>query len=79
MMYFTNPKDKSLDFSIENHSLATSFEYKILQDKNVLKQERVSISQGETKTIPVSLTSQAGKITVEVIGQDNKKEIYKIL
>lgn len=78
MVYFSNPKDMSLDFIIENHSDNSSFEYKILEDKNILKQENISVAKGETKNIPTTLQGK-GKMIIQIESADGKKEIYKIL
>ncbi|EKE25157.1 MAG: hypothetical protein ACD_5C00268G0004 [uncultured bacterium] len=76
MIYFTNPRDTSLDFKIENHSDISGFEYKLLEDKNILKQESISVSKGETVNVPASFQGK-GKVTIQVETKDRKKEIYK--
>jgi hypothetical protein len=80
MLYFENSKDNSLDFSIANHSKKSDFQYKILADKGVLRQENVQIANGQTKTFPITLQETAGKkITIQVSTSDtDTKEIYKI-
>lgn len=78
MIYFQNPKSDSLNFIIENHSDKKDFEYTIFEDKNALRQEKLSVQKGEAKLIQIS-ERQSGKFTVQVRNNGNKKEIYKNL
>lgn len=75
--YFLNPKDNSLNFVIENHSKNTDFKYQIFEDKDVIKQESVSVKLGESKNITVSSNLSQKKMTIEVETGNEKKEIYK--
>ena len=78
-VYFADPKNSSLDFAIENHSENSNFHWEIFVNKIKVQESDVTISKGETKTIPVSAKDiQGKKITIAVTG-DNKKEVYKNL
>ena len=80
MTYFNNPKDSSLDFTIENHSDHTSFHWQILTDTAVTNEGDTSLSLGESKKIPVSMSSDettGKKITISVTTDDENKQIYK--
>ncbi|HBI33665.1 MAG TPA: hypothetical protein DEA43_03540 [Candidatus Moranbacteria bacterium] len=80
MIYFENPKDKSLNFTIENHSLSTNFHWEILADKDSVTQGNSVIANGAKKTIPVSSDGITNKkITVIITSDGNTKEIYKSL
>lgn len=79
MIYFQNPKNKSLDFTIENHSNDTDFSYEILKDKDTVKKENISVKKGESKNIELSIPPiEKAKITIVVQTEKEKKEIYKI-
>lgn len=78
MLYFTDPKNNSVDFVIENHSKNTNFHFEILSDKNKVNEGDVQILTGMTKMVPISINDTANKkITVDVTSGDGKKEIYK--
>lgn len=80
MLYFDNPQSQSIDFKIENHSKSNSFHWKISINKSNVKEGDMTISSGETKTVPISISDidTAGKkITVTVTSEKNMKEIYK--
>ncbi|EKD46407.1 MAG: hypothetical protein ACD_67C00245G0002 [uncultured bacterium] len=80
VLYFENPKNNSLDFTIENHSDNENFHWEIFTDKTKAKEGNLVIKKGEQKTIPVSATSMENKrITTVVTSADNKKEIYKTI
>ena len=82
MIYFQNPKDESLNFSIENHSKNTNFHWQILADDMIIKEENISAFLGETKTIPVSSspTNLIGRrVQIIVSAGEEKKMIYKNL
>lgn len=81
-VYFENPKDNSLNFTIENHTANTNFHYVILADKDKIKEEDVTIVSGQSATIPSPVSGlsapENNKITIEVSAGDNdKKSIYK--
>jgi len=81
MLYFADPKSDSLDFTLENHSKSLNFHWTVLSDKTTLREGDITISNGQTKTIPLSIAdTQNKKITVSVTdANNNKKEIYKNL
>jgi VCBS repeat-containing protein len=79
-LYFKDPKNTSLDFTIENHSDNSNFRWEISVSKNKIQEGNVTVKNGETKTIPVSVEDMTDKkITITVIQEENKKEIYKSL
>lgn len=82
VLYFENPKSDGLNFVIENHSDKTNFHYVISANNDKIEEKDISINRGEVKNIPVqNFASQNNvtgkKITVQVISEDQKKEIYK--
>lgn len=80
MIYFENPKDKSLNFIIENHSNSENFILEIFADKISVTKGDIIIKKGEQKTIPVPSNGiENKKITIRVTSGDNKKEIFKSL
>ncbi|KKQ51440.1 MAG: hypothetical protein US70_C0017G0012 [Parcubacteria group bacterium GW2011_GWD2_38_11] len=80
MVYFENPKDKSLNFTIENHSSNANFHWEIMADKDSVTQGNSVITNGAKKTIPVSSDGITNKkITVIITSDNNEKTIYKNL
>jgi hypothetical protein len=83
MLYFSDPKSSSLDFTIENHTQNKNFHWQILLDKTVTTEGDSTISLGNTKTIAVpkdNIDLSNKKITISVTdSNNNKKEIYKNL
>ncbi len=81
MLYFSSPKDNSLDFIIENNSQNKIFHWQILLDKIVVTEGDSSVSLGDKKTITVpndDIDLSNRKITIVVSDvNNNKKEIYK--
>lgn len=81
MLYFSNPKDESLDFIVENHSRNKIFHWQILLDKIVVTEGDSAVSSGDKKTITVpkdniDLSNKKITITVSDIN-NNRKEVYK--
>lgn len=78
-LYFKNPKDKTLDFTIENHSENTAFHWEIIMNKTKIKEADTTIKKGQSETIPVSaIDISEKKILIIVTDSENKqKEIYK--
>lgn len=78
VVYFSNPKDESLDFVIENNSNETIFHYKILDEKNnLLKGENTQIAKGTQKEISPIENLGSKKIIIQISAGDEKREIYK--
>lgn len=80
IVYFTDPKNSSLDFVIENHSDKNYFNYDIFDGNNRVSGGGVIIGKGETKII--ALDEKLGqienkKITIRVSDGLELKEIYK--
>jgi hypothetical protein len=77
-LYFSDPKTDSLDFTIDNHSNRENFHFEILAGKTKVYDGDVTVSNGATKIIPVSISDITNKkIIISVTIGDNKKEIYK--
>lgn len=77
-VYFENPKTNDLNFVIENHSDKNSFHYIVLNGSDKIEEKDVVMNKGETKNIkPTQINIEVGKITIQVISGDEKKEIYK--
>ena len=82
-LYFSEPKNESLDFTIENHSQNKVFHWQILLDKTMVTEGDSAILLGDIKTITVpkdNIDLSDKKITISVTdSNNNKKEIYKNL
>ena len=82
-LYFSEPKNESLDFTIENHSQNKVFHWQILLDKIVVTEGDSTVALGDIKTIPIpkdDIDLSNKKITISVTDiNNNKKEIYKNL
>jgi hypothetical protein len=81
-VYFQNPKNNSLDFTIENHSTTANFHWTILSDKEKIKEGDMKITSGQSATVESPLSGLSAdtnkKITIEVSASDSdKKNIYK--
>jgi hypothetical protein len=81
VLSFANPKNDSLDFTIENHSDSKSFHWEILSNDQILKEGDAKIEKGNMSNIQTStLPSQiSGRIIIQVDSGSEKKEIYKNL
>lgn len=79
-LYFQNPKDNSLDFTIENHSDSTNFKWEVYIEKNKVRYDEISINKGTKKAIRVTTEQMSDKkILIRVSDGSQTKEIYKIL
>jgi hypothetical protein len=81
VVYFENPENNSLDFTIENHlGEKTEYEYEILADGRKIAKEKVEIEAGEKLKIAPVLEfekEKPAKISIEVSAGDLKYGIYK--
>lgn len=75
-IYFSDPKSKSLNFVIENHSDNTDFSWKVLEKNQTKKEGTEKIGKGENKEIKIE-GNFTNKIIIEVKNENEKKEIYK--
>ena len=78
-LYFENPKDNSLNFTIENYTDNPEFEWKLSADNDLIKSEKINIKSKEKKAIEIGENDLKGKVKIEVKQEKNKKEIYKML
>ena len=78
-VYFENPTDNSLDFTIENYTSNDDFSWQILSKKNVIASGQEKIPSGETKKIEASIeaSTKKGLITVHITTSQESKDIYK--
>jgi hypothetical protein len=78
VVYFNNPGDSSLGFTIENHQgEETEYGYEIfLNDKKIAENE-IKIDAGAKQTLTPDLNAGGGKVTIEVDAEDLKYMIYK--
>ena len=77
VIYFSNPKDESLDFLIENNSNETGFHYEISDGEKILEEADIKIAKGAKKEIPLIKDIENKKIIIRVSAGDEKREIYK--
>lgn len=78
-LYFENPKDTSLDFTIENYTSDSKFEWRLSVDGDLIKSEKIIIKNKEKEIIKVDNNNLSGKVEIEVEQKNNKKGIYKII
>lgn len=76
-VYFENPQDNSLNFTIENHSAKNNFHWEVLVDSQKTEEGNAEIQTGETKTIQPNINMGSGKNSVVVSRGTDKKEVYK--
>ncbi|MFA5776841.1 MAG: hypothetical protein WC906_00110 [Parcubacteria group bacterium] len=81
VIYFANPKNDNLNFVIENNSDQTKFHWAVLSDKDILKEADVEIAKGAKKEINLTKSDFGNlsnkKISITVVADNEKKEIYK--
>jgi hypothetical protein len=75
--YFSNPKDESLNFVIENNSDGTGFHYEISDGENGLEEVDVEIAKGAKKEIFLNENIVSEKIIIRVSAGNEKRELYK--
>ncbi len=81
--YFDNPRDNSLDFTIENHEGAKAeYGYKIFINDDKVIDEKVEIEAGAKQKISPVIQGeklQSNKILIDVNYKDMDYKIYKNL
>jgi len=78
--YFSNAKDLSSDFVIENHSEKNIFHWQALVEKNKVVEGDIEIEKDQTKSIVLGdINPERRKIIIEVFKGEEKREIYKNL
>jgi len=77
-IYFSNAKDQSLNFSIENHTNRNDFHWQVLDGKNKLNEGDVKIKKDEIRNVIIeNISLGQKKVLIEVSSGDEKREIYK--
>jgi hypothetical protein len=77
-LYFNDPKDENLDFTIENHSNRSTFNWEVLADGEKIQEAAFSIPKGEKKGFMATVRDIDGKkIIITATDGEKKKEIYK--
>jgi len=76
---FIEPQSKeSLDFRVDNSSNHTTFYYRILNGKTVLKSESFEVARGERRSIVPGLSKTRDvRTTLEVTAGTEKKSLYR--
>ena len=81
VVYFENPRDNSLDFTIENHEgKKMVYDYEILIDGKKLSENKIEIEKGaKQRIVPVldSGKNSGVNISIEVSADDLRYRIYK--
>jgi hypothetical protein len=73
---FEKPHDPAdLSFSIDNRTRASLFRYEIRQENDLLSQGEVQVGQGETKSVPLSLSAEPDKRTFIIVTRE--QTIYR--
>ena len=83
-VYFENPRDNSLDFSIENHEgEKITYDYKILVNDDKIAESEVEIEKGVKQkispTLDINISNGTKKIMIIVNNKDTEYKIYKNL
>jgi len=79
-IYFSNAKDQSVSFTIENHTDQTNFHWQVLKDNNKINEGDIQVSRDKTKDVIINNTElEQGKIIIQVSSGEEKREIYKNL
>ena len=81
-VYFENPDDNSLDFSIENHEGGKiTYDYKIFVNDDKTVEKEIEIEKGAKQKITPALDADklngTDKITITVSDKDAEYKIYK--
>ena len=75
---FENPKNQSLNFTIENHSSKNNFHWEAISNDTIKQEDNIQLAKGEIKNIPIIFSTEVGrKITIKVSTDNEVKEIYK--
>lgn len=76
-IYFNQPLDKTLDFSIENYSTEKNFSIKIMADEKIIKEEEIEILKNNKKSVTLNEQMNGNLIKIIVLHSKKTKEIYK--
>ncbi len=71
-------EEESLAFTIDNHSVHTTFMYEIMVGKNTIAKESFEVKKQEQTTItPPFLRKQSERVKIIVTTDNEKKELYR--
>lgn len=76
-LYFSEPKEKNLDFIIENHSNQNNFHWKELSKDKIIQENDIQIKKGGQSQIKINPPKEKTKVIIQVFQGEEKKEIYK--
>ena len=78
VLSFAAPENKaSFDFTVENHSAATEFRYKVVVGKETLLEETFQAASGATTTITPVFPRKEARTTIVVTSGSETREIYR--
>jgi hypothetical protein len=81
VVYFENPRDNSLDFTIENHEgKIFAYGYKVFVGDDKVIDESAPINAGATQKISPVIASEklaGNKVLIDVTYKDMEYKIYK--
>jgi len=78
-LYFSEPKETNLNFTIENYSNQNNFHWKELSKNKVIQENDIQIKKGEKSQIKIKNPEEKEKVIIQVTHKEEKKEIYKNL
>lgn len=75
-LYFDNPQNSSLNFTIENYTNKSDFTWQLLHDNNIFDTGKIKVLKGDKKTVIIEqpLTNAP---TLKVFHGKESKSIFK--
>ena len=77
VVYFDEPENSKLNFTIENHSDEDNFHWELISDSDKISEGDAKIAKGSAWTSNVQVDNLSGKVIVRVSSGSDKKEIHK--
>ncbi|MCD6149972.1 hypothetical protein J7J13_04295 [bacterium] len=77
-LYFENPKDSNLDFTIENCGNENIFHWEVLADDTKINEGNINVAKGEKEIVVINEIKNK-KVIIKASNEKDKKEIYKNL
>lgn len=76
---FAEPeRPESLEFTIDNQSDDTNFDYSIIENKKTLETNSIVVQKTRTTTVkPLTLAEPGKQVTISVTHNQEKKDIYR--